>query len=582
MIAPMEKVLVAGRTLGRRTILEAVRGAGVVHAEPVEPRQLLALPAAREQLVLADRALEILERVTLPAVRCPPERTPPVVIERVLAAAASLEACRGGRQALLAEREQAAPWGPLGLEDLRELQAAGLHVGLFSCPAGAAPGVRADVVHLAGRANGAQLWVAVSRQEILLERPAERVSLPARDVEGIDRALRALDEEEGRLANELASFATCRQDLANYRLRLRDQVRFLEVEAGLHDAGEVFVLRGWVPSRDAGALSAALAGLEEPTALQITAPGAEEQPPTHFENAAWCRPIENLYRLLGVFPGYREKDISFVFLPALTIFTGFLIADAGYAACLLLVLGISYRALVGRGTPKEALDLSLTLCGGVLVFGALTNTWFGERLIVLTAFDGATDRHQALLQRLCFLLGAAHLSIAHVLRVWGRPLRLSALAEGGWVLFIWAMLALVNTLVLGSPPPPWMLPAFVVALGLVLVFTAPSRNPLATLGRGLGAIALNATAFLADIVSYVRLWAVGLAGGILAASFNELAGPLPVAAAVLILVPAHALNLALGLVAVLAHGVRLNLLEFSNHLGMEWGGREYQPFRRQA
>jgi V/A-type H+-transporting ATPase subunit I len=422
----------------------------------------------------------------------------------------------------------------------------------------------------------------VSREVITIGRPAARVTLPARDVEAIDRALRALDEEEQRLGGELARFASCRQDLASYRLRLRDRVRFLEVEAGLHDAGEVFVLRGWVPSRDAGALSAALAGLEEPTALQITAPGAEEQPPTHFENAAWCRPIENLYRLLGIFPGYREKDISFVFLPALTIFTSFLIADAGYAACLLLVLGVSYRALVSRGAPRAALDLSLTLCGGVLVFGALTNTWFGERLIVLTPFDGATEGSQALLQRLCFLLGAVHLSIAHVLRVWGRPLQLSLLAEGGWVLFIWAMLALVNTLVLGSPPPPWMLPAFQVSLGLVLVFTAPSRNPLTTLGRGLGAIALNATAFLSDIISYIRLWAVGLAGGILAASFNQIAGPLPLAAAVLILVPAHALNLALGLVAVLAHGVRLNLLEFSNHLGLEWSGREYEPFRRQA
>ena len=116
----------------------------------------------------------------------------------------------------------------------------------------------------------------------------------------------------------------------------------------------------------------------------------------------------------------------------------------------------------------------------------------------------------------------------------------------------------------------------------VLVFTEPSRNPLAVLGRGLGAIGLNATSFLSDIISYIRLWAVGLAGGILASSFNEIAGPFPLPAAVLILVPAHALNLALGLVAVLAHGVRLNLLEFSNHLGMEWSGREYQPFRRQA
>lgn len=582
MIAPMQKVLVAGRSLEKRPVLEAVRKAGVVHVEPVEQKELLALPAVREELALADRALDILETVTLPSDRCAPEHTPPVLIERILAIAASVEACRGGRRALLGERERTAPWGRLGLDDLQALRAAGLQVELFSSPAGSDPGVRADTLHLAGQADGKRLWVAVSRREIVIERPAERLPLPARDIEAIDRALLALDDEERRLVDELATFTSCQRDLVSYRTRLRDQLRFLEVEAGLHDADEVFVLRGWVPASSVGGLREALAGLEQPTALQVSTPAVEEQPPTHFQNAAWCRPIENLYRLLGVFPGYREKDISFVFLPALTVFAGFLIADAGYAACMLLLLGLSYRALIGRGAPSAALNLSLILCGGVLAFGALTNTWFGERLIVLTTFDASTDRSRAQLQQLCFLIGAVHLTLAHLLKVWGRPVRLSLLAEGGWILFIWAMLALVNTLVLRSRPPSWMVPAFLVSLGLVLVFTAPSRNPLATVGRGLAAIALSATSFLSDIISYIRLWAVGLAGGILAASFNQIAGPLPLAAAILILVPAHALNLALGLVAVLAHGVRLNLLEFSSHLGMEWSGREYQPFRRQA
>ena len=424
--------------------------------------------------------------------------------------------------------------------------------------------------------------MAVSRRPIAVARPAIRVGTPEHEAEHIDRDLAALEEEARRLGSELAQFTACRQDLEGFRRRLGAKLRFLEVEAGLHDAGEVFVLKGWVPARQSASLAAAVAGLQAPAALQIAPPEDDDQPPTRFENRAWCRPIENLYRLLGVFPGYRERDISPVFLPALTIFTGLLIADAGYAALALLALAAAYRPLVARGTPKPVLHLALVLCGGVLAVGALTNTWFGESLIRLTPFDGTDGRWQGLLQRLCFTLGAVHLSIAHLLRVWGRPLRLAALAEAGWVLFIWAMLALVNKLVLGTPAPAWMLPAFQVSLALVLVFTAPSRNPLASLGRGLGAIALNAAAFLSDIISYIRLWAVGLAGGILAASFNELAGDLPLAAMVLVLVPAHLLNLSLGLVAVFAHGVRLNLLEFSNHLGQEWSGREYEPFGGKA
>ncbi len=542
---------------------------------------MIALPAVREELALASRALDILETVAA-AATCPPEHTPPVVIERVLALGAALEEARVRRLGLLRERELAAPWGMLGSADLQTLLAAGLRIEFFVCPTGAAGAARAEISHLAGRVKDTEYRVAVSRGDIVIDKPAARVPIPDREAAELDAAMGELDAEVGRLRNELAAYRPCRGGLHQYRVRLLDQLRLLEVESGLHDAGEVFVLKGWVPSLDARGLAAALAGLEVPVALRLLPPSEADQPPTRFDNSAWCRPIETLYRLLGVFPGYREKDISFLFLPALTVFAGFLIADAGYAACALLALALSYRPLVRRGIPGAVLNLSLILCGGVLAFGALTNTWFGENLLKLTPFDTAAADSQALLQQLCFLLGAVHLSLAHLLKIWGRPLALTMLAEAGWVLFIWAMLALVNMLVLTVPAPPWMVPLFQVSLAMVLLFTAPSRNLFKTLGAGLGAVALNAAAFLTDIISYIRLWAVGLAGSILAASFNQLAADLPLAAMILILVPAHLLNLSLGLVAIFAHGVRLNLLEFSNHLGIEWSGREYDPFSAKA
>ncbi len=582
MIAAVEKVLVAGRALDRRAVLEAVRRAGVVHVEPVERREMIALPAVKEELVLAGRAIGILESAPAAAAPCPSEHTPPVVIERVLALSAALEATRVLRQDLIRERQRAVPWGRVGSADLQALLTAGLRVEFFTCPAGAADAVQAEIRHLAGRVKDQEYWVAVSRGEIVIAAPALRAPIPERDAAAIEGALAALDTEQERLESELAGYRPCREELRQYRLRLQDQQLLLEVESGLHDAGEIFVLKGWVPSRHARDLAATLDGLEVPVGLRVSPPDEADRPPTRFENHAWCRPIETLYRLLGVFPGYHEKDISCLFLPALTVFTGFLIADAGYAAVALLVLALSYRPLVRRGTPGVLLQLSLILFGGVFVFGALTNTWFGESLLKLTPFDGATESSQVLLKQLCFLAGAVHLSLAHLLKIWGKPLNLSMLAEVGWVLFIWAMLALVNLLVLNMPAPPWMVPLFQVSLTLVLLFTAPSRNPLKALGAGLGAIALNAAAFLSDIISYIRLWAVGLAGGILAASFNQLAGDLPFVVMFLILAPAHLLNLSLGLVAIFAHGVRLNLLEFSNHLGMEWSGHEYQPFSAKA
>jgi V/A-type H+-transporting ATPase subunit I len=583
MIAPMEKVLVAGRALDRRFVLEAVRRAGVVHVEPVERREMKALPAVRQELSMAARALEFLDAVAEPAADCCPERTPPVLIEEVLDLANGLAEIQARRVGLQKERVAALPWGGLAAEDLAALRKGGLSIEFVVSPTAVAPPpVEAELLLPVSRTKEQSYLLAVSRGPVGVRPPAAVVPQPPRDLGEIDAALTECDRREAEIREGITLRAARREDIRHFILHLRDQERFLEVEAGLHDPGEIFVLKGWVPVKEKDALTSALDVMETPTALLFSPPAEGDQPPTRFENSVWCRPIERLYTLLGVFPGYQEKDISFLFLPALTIFTGFLIADAGYAACVMLLLAFFYRSLVRKGTPRAVLDLALILFGGVFIFGALTNTWFGEALIRLSPFDGADPRSQVLLQRICFFLGAIHLTLAHALKIWKKPLALDMLAEVGWILFIWAMLALVNLLVLNDPAPAWMKPLFAVSLGLVLLFTAPSRNPLKTIGSGLGAIALNAAAFLSDIISYIRLWAVGLAGGILAASFNQLARPLPVVVMILILIPAHFLNLALGLVAVFAHGVRLNLLEFANHLGMEWSGREYQPFRKGA
>jgi V/A-type H+/Na+-transporting ATPase subunit I len=114
---------------------------------------------------------------------------------------------------------------------------------------------------------------------------------------------------------------------------------------------------------------------------------------------------------------------------------------------------------------------------------------------------------------------------------------------------------------------------------LAIVFYQPSRNVLATIGAGLGQFPLSVMGAFSDVISYVRLMAVGLASSVLAANFNDLAlgmGHWSLTAVVLVL--GHGLNIGLALVALFAHGVRLNMLEFASNLGMQWTGYPYDPF----
>ena len=132
--------------------------------------------------------------------------------------------------------------------------------------------------------------------------------------------------------------------------------------------------------------------------------------------------------------------------------------------------------------------------------------------------------------------------------------------------------------------------ALLLGVGAVgfLVFSCPSKNPAKRLGLGLATSLLPVIASFSDTMSYIRLMAVGMASFYIAKAFNDLAYTIfssnswLLPASILIVLFAHSLNIGLGLIAVFAHGVRLNLLEFSSNAGVQWTGHEYRPFAKAA
>ncbi|MBP7635331.1 hypothetical protein KBA41_14280 [Candidatus Ozemobacteraceae bacterium] len=581
MIQEMRRVYIAARQGDRQAVLAALYAAGVVHVEPARPDVVKPSAGLAHDLARGEKALQAIDAVepAVDAVAAPPG-TPARLIDEVHAQLVLIERLHTDRQELKRELAQVKPWGRISQTDLEKLAAAGLTVRFCICPpAYIADSITSDIIQGISVADGALAILAVSRGSVEVRPPAQVVPVPSRDAPEIEAALATLKEEERRLSGQLRELAMRREDVRSYLSELKERISFQNVEAGLAEEGPVFIMQGWVPENRVEALHTALEGTRLPVGVVTQAPADDEAPPTAFSNSPWVRPVECLFSLLGVTPGYREADISPAFLPFLTIFTAMLVADAGYGIVAFVALLAARRPLISRGVPEQVLTLFTILFAGVAGWGVLTNAWFGAPLmskaLILT---GDQQKDELFLKQLCFLIGAVHLTVAHVWKIRRAVIGLTTIAEAGWVLFIWAMWALVEVLVNGSPAPFWMLPLFGVSLFMIVLFTDFSWNLFAAIGKGLGAVALNAAGFLGDIISYIRLWAVGLAGGVLAASFNEMVRPLPLLLVVVILIAAHLLNFALGLVAIFAHGVRLNLLEFSNHLGMEWTGRGYDPF----
>jgi V/A-type H+-transporting ATPase subunit I len=299
-------------------------------------------------------------------------------------------------------------------------------------------------------------------------------------------------------------------------------------------------------------------------------------------------------------------DISAWFLIFFSVFVAIIIGDAGYGA---LILGTSGYFLVRSARKSGEIPLGTVLFtvlgASTVIWGAITGTWFGYEPIgespllswmVIEPIDSFNPRSRDVVQWICFILAAAHLSIAHL---WNFFLELRskpwyrAFAQLGWLAVLVGLYYLVLNLVLGQPLQMFGVYSILAGLGVVLLFSQHQEGDsfFKGVGRGLNGIntftiLLDGISAFSDVVSYLRLFAVGLATVEIAKSFNSMAagmmdvGAAGIVGAILVLFLGHSINLIMAALSVVVHGIRLNLLEFTRHLGMEWSGIPYRPFRR--
>ena len=270
--------------------------------------------------------------------------------------------------------------------------------------------------------------------------------------------------------------------------------------------------------------------------------------------------------------------------------------------------------------------LLLLLSISTMVWGAVTCTWFGIEPAKLPVWltklsvpmisnawddflwqpfwiteEGVGLSKDQNLQIFCFILALLQLSIAHIKatkRNVSEKHFVKSLGDIGALLQLIGMAWVVLSMVVDSrvfqmmgsigPVPVGKIEISLIAIGFTMSFIFSNyegsigQSILASL-KNIISVILGVVNVFSDIVSYIRLWAVGLAGAAISSTVNTLAGPILGHAAVFILaiillVFGHGLNMILNILSVIVHGVRLNTLEFSQHVGVSWAGKKYQPF----
>jgi V/A-type H+-transporting ATPase subunit I len=369
---------------------------------------------------------------------------------------------------------------------------------------------------------------------------------------------------------------------------LADRIAFESAKELVGESGELAFVSGWVPEMRRGELGEAARANGWATLLREPADG--ETPPTLLEPPKMFRPMKALFDGLGIAPAYTEADVSVPFMCYFSLFFAMLVGDGAYGAIFL-----AGTLAMRKKLPKSWFILLTVFSSATIAWGVLSNTWFGAAIPwcadwpTVKWLGDVTYRNIMLV---CFTIGASHLMLA---RIWNGVCRLpdsTAVAEFGWAGVLLFMYFVTNSLVGIFPSiPSCMTWVFGVSLVCVFLFSVKPKD-LKKDGISLGMLPLNIMSSLGDIISYVRLFAVGLASVKVAENFNSMAlglvsGDKPLwlnalmfVGTVLILVAGHALNLAMAALSILVHAVRLNTLEFSNHKGVSWSGYAFRPFRK--
>ncbi len=444
----------------------------------------------------------------------------------------------------------------------------------------------------------------------------ELLQLPKASLSEFKDQLNQLYQQEKKLTAELNRLAEQGNYLHTALLALGKDLEFADVEANLlelEDMAELCQIEGYFPADKSTELGdfASQAGV----GMVIQNPGEEDTVPTLTRNPRAVNIVKPIFSFMGTTPGYREQDISFWFLIFFTLFFAMIIGDAGYGAILgIIAVGITLRSKIQNGVVHDGILLFDLLALGTVVWGAVTGNWFGYGAIadipflarfVIPGLDSFEVEKSAevtqTIQYICFVIAIVHLLLAHLLsfikKIREAP-RIHGFADPGWIAVICGLFFLVLNVVISVekyPVPDFAL--YLMAGGIAVVFIFANQQGdgffkgiLRSLNPGeiINTLLSGISAF-ADVISYIRLFAVGLASVEIAKSFNSMAegimannGPGGIVAGVFVLALGHTLNLAMGGLSVIVHGIRLKMLEFSSHLGNEWVGFEYRPFKNET
>jgi V/A-type H+/Na+-transporting ATPase subunit I len=607
MIVPMYRYVFLVHHLTYQEFLKNIRKLGVVHISTKKNEPTPQMQELFRHLTEVNKAVKRLESLEPEVPKAAlPLHTGEEVFNRLKEMEKEMEHNHHRLLQLEKEKKQLTPWGNFDWNTIEVLEQNGIQIRFMACPIRKWQEDWEEKYYLqiVGDLDGYRYFVKVdrttdnNRQAPLSEIPdADELILPKRSLNQVALEMQKLKDEAGSLSHELHQIAACCTDILkkyseSIQQQLSEQNALLQTTNELE--GAVRMLEGWVPELKKKELDEFL---EEQRILHIAEkPTDTDKVPILLKNNKFAKHYEvigNLYEL----PNHKELDMVPFFAPFYMMFFGFSLGDAGYGLFILLAATfVKFK----KPELKSILTLAQWLGFATILFGILTGTFFGINLLEAEipwlerakAFMINTDQ----LFNLAIILGATQilfgmiLKVVNISRIQGFFYALSTI---GWLILIiglGSIYAMKSAEVINAQAAGFaQIAIFSIAGLLILVFNHPRRNVFINFGAGIWDVYNMFTGLLGDILSYIRLFALGVSSAILGLVFNSMAmsmkpdnvifGPIVM---IIILVLGHGITIFMATLGAFVHPIRLTFVEFYKNAGFTGGGKAYTPFAEPA
>jgi len=591
MITPMEKITIFIFHKAKKDFLHSLQELGVVHiSQDIKKGPHDVLKELKSRIDRADAFLKAAKKAsqTEASSAVGEGQSALSVIGEYEKIKQVISAARDELDKVQRQIRNLAPWGDFSRESMEKIKLSGLRLRFFITPVKnfSTCGIDENICAFEISRDKTYVYFVVFEKEAAVKLNCDEFFYPDCDLKTLQDKSQAISDSIAENEKKLSGLFSQAALIETYRNEQKSSLNYATVSSNLPSAVEdtVYIINGWLP-QDAKIKVEAMLD-EKDVYYYFSKASVADNVPILLKNNRFARLFEPITKMFSL-PNYTELDLTAFFAPFFTLFFGFCLGDAGYGLIILILCAI-FRKKVAQD-KRPFLTLGSIFGISTFLFGLISGNLFGVELVKIAFIKNIVLFNQDQLFYLSLKIGIVQIFFGLFLKAVSKARQfgfMASLSAWGWLAMLTGILPIALAFLADEAAPLWAVWTSLTGLTLILLFNDLKANIFLRLGKGAWELYGGLTGFLGDVLSYVRLFALGISGAILGLVVNEIGmqfRSIPYVGYFItfaFLIVGHTANFLLSGLSSFVHPLRLTFVEFYKNVGFEGGGKAYSPFKK--